>query len=208
MFRTLFVLSLLLPLSVAAEVPLPEPGARYAERDPAAIAMHPRPGDNASFRRGLNAAIRKNPRNSFALVHRAYLFHASGDLEEGDRDFRRVLDLTEADPINRRRALWSLGWSAYNRKQPQQAVEYWRQAAEAHGGRPSWYAYTMAVGLWTQGEQDAALAWYAAAARSQADWTEREGVQARTRRWREPERQVIEALFENWSARVAAEPAG
>lgn len=209
--RILFLLLLLLPVSVTAQAPLPEPDGRYAERDPAAIAMHPRPGGNARFRRSLNAAIRKDPENSFALVHRAYLLHASGDLEEGDRDFQRVLALGNADPTNRRRALWSLGWSAYNRGQPRQAVDYWRQAAEAHGGRPSWYPYTLAVGLWSLGEKDAAFAWYDAAARSQPDWKAREGVQSRTRHWREPERKAIEALFDAWSARTgvtAAEPAG
>lgn len=193
--------------SASAGVPLPEAGVVWDERDPSAFALHPGPGDNARFRRGLNAAIRKDPNNSVALLHRAYLLHASGDIEEGDRDFQRVLALTGADPVNQRRALWSLGWSAYNRGLAADAVGYWRQAAEAHGGRPSWYPYTLAVGLWAQGEHGAALAWYDAAARSQADWTSSEGVASRTRHWREPERQAIGALFEAWS-KAAAAPAG
>lgn len=208
---TLFLLLLLLPLSAAADVPRPEPGAVYAGRDPAAIAMHARPGNNAHFRRKLNANIRKDPKNAFALLHRAYLLHASGDIEEGDRDFQRVLSLPETDPVNRRRALWSLGWSAYNRGLPAEAVDYWGQAADAHGGRPAWYPYTVAVGLWTLGEREAALAWYDVAARSQADWTHGDGVAGRTRHWRAPERQAIEALFAAWSGRAqasVAEPAG
>lgn len=203
-------LALLLCLSsfaALAGVPLPEPGVRYVQRDPAAMAIHARQGDNARFRSRLNAQIRKNPKDGNALLHRAYLLHASGDIEAGNRDFERVLTLPGMDPVARRRALWSLGWSAYNRGLPGQAVEYWQQAAEAHGGRPSWYPYTMAVGLWAQGEQDAALAWYAAAARSQPDWAESEGVAARTRHWRDPERRAIEALFKAWSG-GGAEPAG
>ncbi len=207
MFRCLFALLLCFPLSAAADVPMPDPSLRYVERDVAAMAMHPRPGDNAGFRRHLNARIRKDPNDSAALLHRAYLFHASGDIEEGDRDFRRVLERGADDPVNGRRALWSLGWSAFNRGQPAQAVDYWQQAARAHGGRPSWYPYTVAVGLWVQGERDAALAWYDSAARSQPDWTQAEGVQARTRHWRAPERQAIEALFKAWSARAATPPA-
>lgn len=206
--RGFLLVLLLLPAfamaATAAAPPLPEAGAVYVERDPAAIAMHPRPGNNASFRRQLNATIQKNPRNSAALIHRAFLFHASGDIEEGDRDFERVITLTDADPVNRRRAYWSLGWSAYNRGQPQQAIDYWRQAAELHGSRPSWYPYTVAVGLWTLGEKDAALAWYDAAARSHPNWTRQEGVQARTEHWREPERQAIEALFQAWSGHAVS----
>ena len=105
---------LLLPIIALAAghaaPPLPEPGAVYVQRDPAAIAMHPRPGDNARFRRQLNATIQANPRNSAALIHRAYLFHASGDIEEGDRDFERVLTLpddidgdNDVGPIGRQR---------------------------------------------------------------------------------------------------------
>lgn len=206
--RLMLVLLLcLLPFTVLADVPVPEPGALYVERDPAAIALHAGPGNKARFRRKLNATIRNDPNNAFALLHRGYLLHASGDIEEGDRDFARVLALTETDPVNRRRALWSLGWSAYNRGLPAEAVGFWEQAAAAHGGRPSWYAYTVAVGLWAQGERDAALAWYEAAARSQADWAGREGVAARTKHWREPEHEAIAALFEAWSNHAAV-PAG
>ena len=208
MFRLLLLLSLCLPVAAVAGdaapagVPMPEAGARYGDRDPAAMAMHPRPGSRASFRRSLNAAIRKDPNNSVALLHRAYLFHAGGDLEEGDRDFQRVLRITEAetDTVNRRRALWSLGWSAYNRGEPGQAVAYWQQASETFRGRASWYPYTLAVGLWAMDEREAALAWYDAAARSQTDWTRREGVQARTLHWRDPEQRAAIALFEAWSA--------
>lgn len=203
MVRILVLLACLLPACAIAGVDLPAPGALYVERDPAAIAMHAGPGNNARFRRSLNAAIRKNPHNGAALLHRAYLLHASGDLEEGDRDYERVLAMAATDPINHRRALWSLGWSSLGQGKPEKAVGYWQQAAQAHGGRPSWYAYTVAVGLWSQGERDAALAWYDAAARSHPDWTRPEGVATRTRHWREAERRAVEALFEAWEQGTA-----
>lgn len=200
-FLCLLCLCLCLPLSAAAAFPLPEVDAVYAERDPAAFALHPRPGDNARFRRDLNAAIRKDPGNSAALVQRAYLLQASGDIDEGDRDFLRVLELTGADPVNRRRAFWSLGWSAFNRGEPEHALAYWRQAGELHGGRPFWYPYTVAVGLWAQGDREMALAWYEAAVRSNPQWSQVEGVAIRTRNWRDRERQIVQAMFEAWTAR-------
>lgn len=207
MRKFLWIVLLLAPtLSLAADMPQPDPGAIYVERDPAAIAMHAGPGNQARFRRQLNDTINRNPRNSFALVHRGYLLHASGDIDEGDRDFQRVLDLTAdgTDPVNRRRALWSLGWSAYNEGHPAEAVDYWRLAADLHGGQPSWYPYTVAVGLWTLGDQETALAWFDVAARSQPDWTLQAGVARRTGHWREPERQAMDALFQAWSARTPA----
>lgn len=201
MLRALCLLLLWLPLSAAAGFPRPPADAVYAERDPAAIALHPRSGDTGRFRRSLNAAIRENPEDSFALIHRAYLLHASGDVEEGDRDFLRVLELTGIDPVNRRRAFWSLGWSAFNRGEPDHALAYWRQAGELHGGHPFWYPYTVAVGLWAQGDREAALAWYDAAVRSNPQWSVAEGVAHRTQHWRDRERQVVQAMFEAWTAR-------
>jgi tetratricopeptide (TPR) repeat protein len=201
MWRILATLLLLLPLAANAAAPLPVPDARYGDPDPAAMALQARPGDAAGFRRRLDAAIRQDPRNAVALVHRAYLFHAGGDRERGDRDFLRVLELTDADPVNHRRAFWSLGWSAFNRGEPGHALAYWRQAGDLHGGLPFWYPYTMAVGLWAQGDQAAALAWYDAAARSNPQWSQPEGVALRTRHWRDRERQVVQAMFEAWTAR-------
>jgi tetratricopeptide (TPR) repeat protein len=213
MFRVLFLLSLLLPVAALAEAPaavaaapLPEAGVRYGDRDPAAVAIIPRPGNRASFRRTLNAAIRKDPKDTVALMHRAYLLNAAGDTAEGDRDFQRVLEITAAngDSVNHRRALWSLGWSAYNRGQAGEAVAWWQQAAAGFRGHPSWVPYTLAVGLWTMGERDAALAWYGVAADSDAAWRQSEGVQARTQRWREAEQAAAQALFQAWSARATA----
>lgn len=205
MFSFLLSLSLLLPVTPVTEVPGPAPGASYLERDPAAIAMHPRPGENARFRRSLNAAIRKDPNNSLALIHRAYLLHASGDIEEGDRDFQRVLGLAQADPLHRRRALWSLGWSAQNRGFPRHAVAFWHQAAQLHGGRPSWYPYTVALGLWSLGDKQAALAWFDVATRGDADWSRLDAVKARTSHWREPERLALLALYQAWVARQGSD---
>lgn len=210
MRRLLVVLMLLAPWACAtAALPLPDPGVLYTDSDPAAIAWRPGPGQNARFRRDLNTTIRANPRDTNALLHRAFLFHASGDIEEGDRDFLRVLELTrEDDPIRHRRALWSLGWSAYGRGQASEAIAFWQRAAELHGGHPSWYAYTLAVGAWTLGDQASALAWYDTAVRSRPEWGSEEGMRERVRRWREPERIAVEALFKAWSQRPAttAEP--
>jgi tetratricopeptide (TPR) repeat protein len=205
MRQLLVVLMLLAPCAFAeVAVPLPEAGVSYTDGDPAAIAWHPGPGQNARFRRDLNTTIRANPRDTNALLHRAFLFHASGDIEEGDRDFLRVLELTrENDPVRHRRALWSLGWSAYGRGQAGEAIAFWQRAAELHGGHPYWYSYTIAVGAWTLGDQAAALAWYEMAVRSNPEWGSDAGLRERTRRWREPERLAVEALFKAWSQRPA-----
>lgn len=208
MIRWLSALLLIVPLGAIAALPQPEAGALYADADPAAMAMQPGPGRNAQFRSELNRRIRANPRNAVALIQRAFALHASGDMVEGDRDFERVLALTEAKPDQRRRAYWSLGWSALNRAEPQQAIMHWQRAAELHGGRPFWYAYTMAVGSWAAGDRETALAWYTAAVLSRQEWGTASGMAERTRHWRKPEQAAMKAIFEAWSADAATAPAG
>ena len=46
----------------------------YRDDDPAASYLGIPPGGRQAVRQALNAAIRKNPHNSVALSHRAYLF--------------------------------------------------------------------------------------------------------------------------------------
>lgn len=187
----------------AVALPRPEPAAVYRDRDPAALYYAAPPGRNAQFRRNLNASIRSNPNNAAALIQRAYLHHASGDIEEGDRDFIRVIEVTADDPLLRRRALWSLGWSAFNRDDPRQAMAFWQQAADAFDGRAGWLPYSMALAAWAAGDQALAMDWYDAAVRSDPQWRQAEGVDARTLRWKPREREVARAVFQAWSARPA-----
>lgn len=185
----------------------PLAGVAYADPDEAARAAHAQPGMNGRMRESLNRTIRQNPRNLAALIQRAYLFHASGDLEEGDRDFLRALELGRDEPLVQRRALWSLGWSALNRDQAPDAIEYWRLSIALHGGRPFWQPYTLAVAYWQLGDRETALAWYAAAAFSNPDWRTAEGVASRGTHWRDKERAAANALFAEWSARRGGAPA-
>lgn len=190
----------------AVVLPRPESAVVYRDRDPAALYYAAPPGRNAQFRRNLNAHIRANPRNAAALIQRAFLHHASGDIEEGDRDFIRVIEITADDPLLRRRALWSLGWSAFNRDEPRQAMAFWQQAADTYDGRPGWLPYSMAVAAWTAGDEALALDWYDAAVRSDPQWRQAEGVESRTLRWKPREREVVQWVFKAWSMRPA-EPA-
>ena len=185
----------------------PLAGVAYADPDEAARAAHAPPGMNGRMRESLNRTIRHNPRNLAALIQRAYLFHASGDLEEGDRDFLRALELGKDEPLVQRRALWSLGWSALNRDRAPEAIEYWRLSIALHGGRPFWQPYTLALAYWQLGDRETALAWYDAAAFSDADWRTADGVASRGTHWRDEERAAVAALFVEWSARRRDDPA-
>lgn len=202
----LFAAALLfLPLmATAALLPQPEAGAIYNQADPAARATHAAPGGKAKFRERLNKRLIANPKDVVALTQRAYLFHVGGDIEQGDRDYQRVFDLTEPGSELRRRALWSLGWSLFNRGLPDQALGYFQQAAKQHGGQPFWYAYTLAVVTWQLGDHEVAVRWYDAAVRGNHDWADAQGLKRNTAHWREQEKRIAGDVFQAWAKQQAA----
>lgn len=161
------------------------PADEYTDPDPSASAIHPGPGRFANFRRAIDAHLRKNPRNVTALAQRAYIHYATGYLEHGERDYTRALELSADDPMLQRRVLWSWGWSLWIAEQPQAALRQWQLAEKQHGGHPFWVPYTYALVYWQLGQKELALAYYAAAVRSDARWGNAAGFAEKTGHWRD-----------------------
>lgn len=177
------------------------PDLAYTTRDPAAIALHPGPGNKAQFRRRLDAALRANPRDANALLHRAYLHYAGGHAQEGNRDFERALALAGPGTEAHRRTLWSWGWSLFQAGDPAQALEKWNASAAQAPRPPSWFPYTVALAHWKLDQRDDALAWFDAAVRSDPQWGDAQGRAERSSRWREAEKVVFAELVAAWEAR-------
>lgn len=195
------LLVLLLWVGAAGAVePLPavQPQGRYVDDDLSA-SYHPTPpGDRARFRRMVNAAIQKNPRNGAALSQRAYLFMESGDLVRARRDFDTALSVAEPGGPYERNALWSRGWASYELGDFATTFSDWQRAIALHGGEPFWAAYSMALLYWTTGQADLALQWYETTATGQPEWGTEEGMEHRIRRWAAPQQERMRALFAAW----------
>jgi tetratricopeptide (TPR) repeat protein len=176
------------------------PADEYVDQDAAAIAFHPGPGRFANYRRAIDAHLRENPRNVTALAQRAYIHYATGYLEHGERDYSRALELASDDPVLQRRVLWSWGWSLWIAEQPQAALQQWQRAEKQHGGRPFWVPYTYALAYWQLEQRDLAVAFYAAAVRSDARWGSEAGFQEKTEHWRDSERAIGRELLAAWTA--------
>lgn len=187
---------------------VPDPVAVYNEADPAAWAQHPGPGRNSQWRQMLDARIRGNPRDVAALTQRGYIRRMSGHEEGASRDFERAMALTVRDAVGRRRLLWTMGWSEFNRDNFAEAIELWKVSAALHGGRPFWLAYTMAVATWGLGERDVAVDWFDAAVRSNSEWGDLNALRARTRHWNDREREMAEAALQAWQDRSTAKTPG
>lgn len=195
--------TLLFPLLLIASgptVPGPAP-ALYADADPAASYVVIPPGKRAAYRKMVNAAIQKNPRNSVALSHRAHLFVEGGDPVRAKRDFDAALATAGDDEVYQRSVLWSRGWVNYDLGSTDLALEDWRRAEQLHGGHPYWASYTYALAYWTMGAEPLALQWFDATVRAQPAWGRDDGFEQKIRHWGPAQQARMRALFAEWRRR-------
>jgi len=203
-----FALALVVALAACAVTaqaaePLPprSPQGVYRDDDPAAGAMRPPSGNPFDYRRYLDAVIRQSPDNVAALVARAYLLRNAGQLERAQRDLERAAAAARPGSPQERHLLWSRGWAGYDLGDHRAAFDDWDRAIAAHGGRPFWAPYSMALLYWTTGDRDTAMAWYDAAVASNPDWGTDTGFEARTDAWRPQQRERMREAFALWKQR-------
>lgn len=197
----LILLLLWMTGSVGATEALPalQPEGRFIDEDPAASYLTPPPGSRARFRQMINAAIQKNPRNTSALAHRAYLFMEGGDHARAKRDFDAALAVAEPGSPYEANVLWSRGWASYEQGDYAATFSDWQREIALHGGRPYWAAYSLALLYWTTGQSALAIEWYSAAVAADPIWRDADGMADKTRRWSPPQRERMQALFAAWS---------
>lgn len=192
----LFLNGLFLAMAHAAE----PAAALYKGDDPAASYLHPHPGMRSQFRKRVNAAIQKNPKNSVALSHRAYLFLDSGDMVRAKRDFDAALNWAPPGGVYERHVLWSRGWAEYDLGDYASTLRDWQRAEQLHGGRPYWVTYSYALVYWTLDDRQLALDWFGAAVASIPEWGTDEGFSEKVRHWRPAPRGRMQDLFEAWKS--------
>lgn len=188
-------------------LPVYLPDGAYSEDDPAAAAIQPGPGQKAKYREYLSAVLRQNPHNVAARVARAYQLKNAGALDRAREDLDRAAAAAEPGSPQERHVRWSRGWVAYDLGDYPAALEDWRAAIAAHGGRPFWAPHTLALLYWTAGDRETALAWYEAAVATNPEWGDDGDFVDRVDHWRPAQRAAMEAAFAAWKARTST-PAG
>lgn len=189
-----------LPLLACALLSPTAPAVELVYRDPDAMAMAQQHVDvnSPEWLAQVEKGMQQRVKSPWPHVQFGYSESLAGRAESARQSYTLALDLA-ADPNQQRHVRWSYGWGLFNLGQSEAALEQWRRAAELHGGRPFWLPYTLAVGYWQAGEEDQALHWYEAAARSfPLRWGKAEGVARATAGWKAAEREVVDVLFLRW----------
>ena len=195
-----FLVSLMLLFAQETSVPGPA-SALYTDADPAASYLVVPPGRRAAYRKMINVAIQKNPRNSVALAHRAYLFAEGDDPARAKRDFDAALESSLSDEVLHRNVLWSRGWVNYDLGSTDLALQDWRKAEGLHGGRPYWVTYTYALAYWTMGEKALAVQWFDSTVDATPAWGHDDGFEQKIKYWRPRQQENMRGLFSEWKQR-------
>ena len=205
----LFTSLILQIMLLASEPGMPGPAPDlYADPDPAASYLAVPPGRRATYRKMINAAIQKNPRNSVALSHRAHLFIEGGDPVRAKRDFDAALKFAGDDKVYQTSVLWSRGWVNYDLGSTDLALDDWRRAENLHGGHPYWVTYTYALAYWTMGAKPLALQWFDATVLAMPEWGRDEGFEQKLRYWQPDQQARMRSLFTEWKRQNSISTAG
>ncbi|WP_425501292.1 tetratricopeptide repeat protein [Pseudoxanthomonas daejeonensis] len=208
--KLLFPLALglaLFSLSAAAQS-LPAPKEFYFDPDPQttrAIVAVPGEGDAVVDR--LASTVARKPADVESRVQLARIAMQTGRLELGDELYRAAQKNAGSNQRLARAVAWNYGWDLYRAGEHPRALEQWQKLIGGWPSTPSWQPPTLALALWKMGHKAEAIAWYAAAVRTEPQqWSVASTYAQMLPDWREEDRGTLAEVQAAWQADPPAWP--
>ena len=149
----------------------------------------------------LAATVQRRPEDIESRAQLAHVAMQNQRIELGNELYAAALRNARSNKRLSRTVAWNYGWDLYRAGQPQQALEQWQPLLGGWPSAPSWQPPTLALVLWKLGRRADAVAWYAAAARTEpARWGDPGNFPALLPDWREDERATLAEVFAAWQA--------
>ena len=162
-------------------------------------------GDAVVDRLATTVARRPSDVESRAQLARVAMRSGRGEL--GEELYRAALKNASGNQRLARAVAWNFGWDLYLAAQPQRALEQWASLLGGWPSTPSWQPPTLALALWKTGNRADALAWYAAAVRTEPQrWSSPGDFAALLPDWREEDRATLAEVHAAWQADPPAWP--
>lgn len=151
------------------------------------------------------AKLGERPDDPELLHQRGHVYALLGLKPQALADLGRAVELAPADYM----LLQSVGWSYFNLREFQRALDIWWKAARLNEFGRSSDAYTVALGCWGVGDRKTAAYYYQLAVDEEAVFAKAASMIERTRLWTSFEKQAIHEVFDAWQRgyRPRAEPA-
>lgn len=163
----------------------------------APIVAYPGSGEAAVER--LARAISRDPRDVRATAQLAHVAMDGGRPALGLDLYGRALALASERDSVYRPLLWNYGWDLYRNGDAEGALAQWQRLVGGRAVTASWMPPTLALVMWTLGRRDEAVAWYAAAVRSEPTrWSTRDQYSDLLPDWKPAEREKLGQVQQAW----------
>lgn len=186
---------------------LPKIAEFYFDEDVAAKPIVAVPAEQADAVDQL-MKLRERGRKGFeATVQLAGVAYSEGRAELGEKLYQEALGSVSGNSTQARSVRWNQGWDLYRHGDANTALAHWIRAAEDVRGNPSWLPQTLALVLWKLDRKDEAVAWYAAAVRTEPQqWNDPAQFARLLPQWRDGERAQLAQVQQAWAVNPPAWP--
>jgi len=187
---------------------LPAPREFYFDADPqttrAIVAV---PGDGQEVVDRLAATVARKPKDVESRVQLARVAMQSGRLELGDELYQAAHRNADGNRQLSRAVTWNYAWDLYRAGETQRAFEQWQKLLGGWPSTPGWQPPTLALALWKLGHRAEAVAWYAAAVRTEPqEWSSAARYPQLLPDWREEDRATLAEVLAAWQVNPPAWP--
>ncbi|HET6395458.1 MAG TPA: tetratricopeptide repeat protein [Pseudoxanthomonas sp.] len=201
-FRMTTFLGLVLCCAGVHAQSLPAPREFYFDEDPnttrAIVAVQ---GEGEAVVDRLAAAVQRRPGDAEARAQLARVAMRSGRTELGEELYRAAQRNAAGNARLARAVTWNYAWDLYLAGQAQRALEQWQSLIGGWPSAPSWQPPTLALALWKLDRREEAVAWYAAAVRTEPQlWNDAAHFPRLLPDWREEDRAVLAEVLAAWQA--------
>ena len=186
---------------------LPKINEFYFDDDVAAKPFHVVPPEQADVVDQLMKLRERGRKGVEATAQLASIAYRDGRTELGGKLYDEAMGAVADTSVQARSLRWNHGWDLYRRGDAQDALNLWSKAAESTRGNPSWLPPTLALVLWKLERKDEAVAWYAAAVRTEpGQWSDTAAYAQLLPSWNDAERTQLAQVQQAWAANPPAWP--
>lgn len=186
---------------------LPKINEFYFDDDVAAKPLHAVPPEQADVVDQLMKLRERGRKGVEATAQLASIAYRDGRAELGGKLYDEAMGAVADTSVQARSLRWNHGWDLYRRGDAQDALNLWSKAAESTRGNPSWLPPTLALVLWKLERKDEAVAWYAAAVRTEpGQWSDTAAYAQLLPTWNDAERTQLAQVQQAWAANPPAWP--
>ena len=186
---------------------LPKINEFYFDDDVAAKPFHAVPPEQADAVDQLMKLRERGRKGVEATAQLASIAYRDGRAELGGKLYDEAMGAVADTSVQARSLRWNHGWDLYRRGDAQDALNLWSKAAESTRGNPSWLPPTLALVLWKLERKDEAVAWYAAAVRTEpGQWSDTAAYAQLLPTWNDAERAQLSQVQQAWAANPPAWP--